>query len=302
MGPTGVGKTEVARQLSMQMGVELIRFDMSEYMERHTVSRLIGAPPGYVGFDQGGLLTDAVNQHPYAVLLLDEIEKAHPDVFNLLLQVMDDFRNVVLVMTSNVGAEQINRSSIGFAHQDHSSDGMAEVKKQFTPEFRNRLDATIQFNSLDVTSIAHIVDKFITELETQLDQKRVQLSVDSEARTWLAEKGYEGGQVPGLGVIGGEVVRMDPQSDEERIPHVGWDDVCVTQSTSLFSDIPNESDFYFIHSYHFVPVCEDRIIATTPYCGGVVSAVQKNNVFGVQFHPEKSSKSGRKLLENFLKV
>jgi glutamine amidotransferase len=118
----------------------------------------------------------------------------------------------------------------------------------------------------------------------------------------LAEKGYEGGQVPGLGVIGGEVVRMDPQSDEERIPHVGWDDVCVTQSTSLFSDIPNESDFYFIHSYHFVPVCEDRIIATTPYCGGVVSAVQKNNVFGVQFHPEKSSKSGRKLLENFLKV
>ena len=201
VGPTGVGKTEVARQLSMQMGVELIRFDMSEYMERHTVSRLIGAPPGYVGFDQGGLLTDAVNQHPYAVLLLDEIEKAHPDVFNLLLQVMDhgaltdsngrksDFRNVVLVMTSNVGAEQINRSSIGFAHQDHSSDGMAEVKKQFTPEFRNRLDATIQFNSLDVTSIAHIVDKFITELETQLDQKRVQLSVDSEARTWLAEKG-----------------------------------------------------------------------------------------------------------------
>ena len=118
----------------------------------------------------------------------------------------------------------------------------------------------------------------------------------------LAEKGYEGGQVPGLGVIGGEVVRMDPQSDEERIPHVGWDDVCVTQSTSLFSDIPNESDFYFVHSYHFVPVCEDRIIATTPYCGGVVSAVQKNNVFGVQFHPEKSSKSGRKLLENFLKV
>ena len=118
----------------------------------------------------------------------------------------------------------------------------------------------------------------------------------------LAEKGYEGGQVPGLGVIGGEVVRMDPQSDEERIPHVGWDDVCVTQSTPLFSDIPNESDFYFVHSYHFVPVCEDRIIATTPYCGGVVSAVQKNNVFGVQFHPEKSSKSGRKLLENFLKV
>ncbi|MBT3309752.1 MAG: ATP-dependent Clp protease ATP-binding subunit ClpA [Gammaproteobacteria bacterium] len=203
VGPTGVGKTEVARQLAMQMGVELIRFDMSEYMERHTVSRLIGAPPGYVGYEQGGLLTDSVNQNPYAVLLLDEIEKAHPDVFNLLLQVMDhgsltdsngrssDFRNIVLVMTSNVGAEQINRASIGFARQDHASDGLAEVKKQFTPEFRNRLDATIQFNALDMTSIAHIVDKFITELEVQLDQKRVQLVVDSEARTWLAEQGYD---------------------------------------------------------------------------------------------------------------
>ncbi len=203
VGPTGVGKTEVARQLALQLGVELIRFDMSEYLERHTVSRLIGAPPGYVGFDQGGLLTDAVNQNPYAVLLLDEIEKAHPDVFNLLLQVMDhgsltdsngrtsDFRNVVLVMTSNVGAEQMNRASIGFAQQDHSSDGLAEVKKQFTPEFRNRLDATIQFNSLDMTSIAHIVDKFITELETQMYEKQVQLVVDSEARTWLAERGYD---------------------------------------------------------------------------------------------------------------
>ena len=203
VGPTGVGKTEVARQLGMQLGVELIRFDMSEYMERHTVSRLIGAPPGYVGYDQGGLLTDAVNQNPYAVLLLDEIEKAHPDVFNLLLQVMDhgsltdsngrtsDFRNVVLVMTSNVGAEQMNRSSIGFARQDHSSDGLAEVKKQFTPEFRNRLDSVVQFQSLDMGSIAHIVDKFITELEMQLDQKRVQLIVDSEGRTWLAEKGYD---------------------------------------------------------------------------------------------------------------
>lgn len=203
VGPTGVGKTEVARQLSLQLGVELIRFDMSEYMERHTVSRLIGAPPGYVGYDQGGLLTDAVNQNPYAVLLLDEIEKAHPDVFNLLLQVMDhgaltdsngrtsDFRNVILVMTSNVGAEQMNRSSIGFTRQDHSSDGLAEVKKKFTPEFRNRLDSVIQFQALDMASIAHIVDKFITELETQLDQKQVQLVVDSEARTWLAEKGYD---------------------------------------------------------------------------------------------------------------
>lgn len=203
VGPTGVGKTEVARQLAMQLGVELIRFDMSEYMERHTVSRLIGAPPGYVGYDQGGLLTDAVNQNPYAVLLLDEIEKAHPDVFNLLLQVMDhgaltdsngrssDFRNVILVMTSNVGAEQMNRSSIGFSRQDHSSDGLAEVKKQFTPEFRNRLDSVIQFHALDMESIAHIVDKFITELETQLDQKQVQLTVNTEARTWLAEKGYD---------------------------------------------------------------------------------------------------------------
>ena len=203
IGPTGVGKTEVARQLALQMGVELIRFDMSEYMERHTVSRLIGAPPGYVGFDQGGLLTDAVNQSPYAVLLLDEIEKAHPDVFNLLLQVMDhgsltdsngrksDFRNVVLIMTSNVGAEKMNRPSIGFSHQDHSSDGMAEVKRQFSPEFRNRLDSTIQFHALDLESIANIVDKFIAELETQLDRKKVQISVDDEARTWLAEKGYD---------------------------------------------------------------------------------------------------------------
>ncbi|MBC8518925.1 MAG: ATP-dependent Clp protease ATP-binding subunit ClpA [Gammaproteobacteria bacterium] len=203
VGPTGVGKTEVARQLGMQMGVELIRFDMSEYMERHTVSRLIGAPPGYVGYDQGGLLTDAVNKNPYAVLLLDEIEKAHPDVFNLLLQVMDhgsltdsngrqsDFRNVVLVMTSNVGAEKMNRPSIGFTNQDHSSDGLAEVKRTFTPEFRNRLDSVIQFHVLDMPSIANIVDKFIAELEIQLDQKHVQLTVDDEAKTWLAEKGYD---------------------------------------------------------------------------------------------------------------
>ncbi len=203
VGPTGVGKTEVARQLALHLGVELIRFDMSEYLERHTVSRLIGAPPGYVGFDQGGLLTDAINQNPYAVLLLDEIEKAHPDLFNLLLQVMDhgtltdsngrksDFRNVVLVMTSNIGAEKMNRSSIGFTRQDHSSDGMAEVKRQFTPEFRNRLDATIQFQPLDRESVAHIVDKFIAELEIQLDQKQVHLTLDSEARAWLAERGCD---------------------------------------------------------------------------------------------------------------
>jgi len=202
-GPTGVGKTEVTRQLSKIMGIELIRFDMSEYMERHTVSRLIGAPPGYVGFDQGGLLTDAVIKHPHAVLLLDEIEKAHPDVFNLLLQVMDhgtltdnngrsaDFRNVVLVMTTNAGADRISRASIGFTHQDHSSDGMESIKKVFTPEFRNRLDSVIQFNSLDQSNIAHVVDKFIIELESQLDQKKVTIDVDAMARRWLGTEGYD---------------------------------------------------------------------------------------------------------------
>jgi len=202
-GPTGVGKTEVTRQLSKIMGIELIRFDMSEYMERHTVSRLIGAPPGYVGFDQGGLLTDAVIKHPHAVLLLDEIEKAHPDVFNLLLQVMDhgtltdnngrsaDFRNIVLVMTTNAGADRISRASIGFTHQDHSSDGMESIKKVFTPEFRNRLDSVIQFNSLDQSNIAHVVDKFIIELESQLDQKKVTIDVDAMARRWLGTEGYD---------------------------------------------------------------------------------------------------------------
>ncbi len=202
-GPTGVGKTEVTRQLAKVMGIELIRFDMSEYMERHTVSRLIGAPPGYVGFDQGGLLTDAIIKHPHSVLLLDEIEKAHPDVFNLLLQVMDhgtltdnngrraDFRNVVLVMTTNAGAEQMSRRSIGFAVQDHSTDGMEIIKRTFTPEFRNRLDAIIQFKPLDSSTIGHVVDKFLIELETQLDEKKVALDVDDEARAWLAERGYD---------------------------------------------------------------------------------------------------------------
>ena len=202
-GPTGVGKTEVTRQLSMILGIELIRFDMSEYMERHTVSRLIGAPPGYVGFDQGGLLTEAVNKHPHAVLLLDEVEKAHPDVFNLLLQVMDhgtltdnngrkaDFRNVVIVMTTNAGATEMSRPSIGFTHQDHSTDGMEAIKKLFSPEFRNRLDSIIQFRSLDPTVITRVVDKFIYELEAQLQEKGVTIEFEDSAREWLAEHGFD---------------------------------------------------------------------------------------------------------------
>ncbi|MCC5811989.1 MAG: ATP-dependent Clp protease ATP-binding subunit ClpA [Ectothiorhodospiraceae bacterium] len=202
-GPTGVGKTEVTRQLASLLGVELIRFDMSEYMERHTVSRLIGAPPGYVGFDQGGLLTEEVIKHPYSVVLLDEIEKAHPDVFNLLLQVMDhgtltdnngrkaDFRNVILVMTTNAGAEDMSRRSIGFTTQDHTKDGMEAIRKAFTPEFRNRLDAIIQFNGLDPATVRRVVDKFIEELSLQLAEKQVELKVDEAAREWLAEHGYD---------------------------------------------------------------------------------------------------------------
>jgi ATP-dependent Clp protease ATP-binding subunit ClpA len=202
-GPTGVGKTEVTRQLALIMGVELIRFDMSEYMERHTVSRLIGAPPGYVGFDQGGLLTEAVTKNPHAVVLLDEIEKAHPEVFNLLLQVMDhgtltdnngrkaDFRNVVLVMTTNAGAQEMSRASIGFTQQDHSSDGLAIIKKSFTPEFRNRLDAIIQFASLDTRSVARVVDKLVVELEAKLGSNNVTLELDDAAREWIAERGYD---------------------------------------------------------------------------------------------------------------
>ena len=202
-GPTGVGKTEVTRQLAMSMGVELIRFDMSEYMERHTVSRLIGAPPGYVGFDQGGLLTEAVTKNPHAVVLLDEIEKAHPEVFNLLLQVMDhgtltdnngrkaDFRNVILVMTTNAGAQEMSRASIGFTQQDHSSDGMEVIKKMFAPEFRNRLDAIIQFSSLDPVSVRRVVDKLIVELEAKLGSNNVTLELDDAAREWIAERGYD---------------------------------------------------------------------------------------------------------------
>ena len=202
-GPTGVGKTEVCRQLALIMGVELLRYDMSEYMERHTVSRLIGAPPGYIGFDQGGLLTEAVTKHPHSVVLLDEIEKAHPEVFNLLLQVMDhgtltdnngrkaDFRNVVLVMTTNAGAQDMARPSIGFSEQDHSSDGMEAIRKMFAPEFRNRLDAIVQFNALPMDVVKSIVDKFLTELQAQLDNKRVTLEVDEEARDWLAREGFD---------------------------------------------------------------------------------------------------------------
>ncbi|WP_067702796.1 MULTISPECIES: ATP-dependent Clp protease ATP-binding subunit ClpA [unclassified Erwinia] len=202
-GPTGVGKTEVTVQLAKALGIELLRFDMSEYMERHTVSRLIGAPPGYVGFDQGGLLTDAVIKHPHAVVLFDEIEKAHPDVFNLLLQVMDngmltdnngrkaDFRNVVVVMTTNAGVRETERKSIGLIHQDNSTDAMEEIKKIFTPEFRNRLDNIIWFKHLDTEVIHQVVDKFIVELQAQLDAKGVSLEVSDEARDWLAVKGYD---------------------------------------------------------------------------------------------------------------
>ncbi|MEE4192873.1 MAG: ATP-dependent Clp protease ATP-binding subunit ClpA [Halieaceae bacterium] len=202
-GPTGVGKTEVSRQLARVLGLELVRFDMSEYMERHTVSRLIGAPPGYVGFDQGGLLTDAVTKNPHSVVLLDEIEKAHPEVFNLLLQVMDhgsltdnngrraDFRNVILIMTTNAGAENISRRTIGFVEQDHSTDGLEAINRMFTPEFRNRLDAIIQFEPLKQDVIMTVVDKFLTELQLQLDEKRVLLNVDERARQWLVERGYD---------------------------------------------------------------------------------------------------------------
>ncbi len=202
-GPTGVGKTEVTKQLAKLLGVELVRLDMSEYMERHAVSRLIGAPPGYVGFDQGGLLTDAIHKSPHCVLLLDEIEKAHPDVFNLLLQIMDhgsltdnngrksDFRNVILVLTTNIGADSISRASIGFMEQDNSNDNKDAMKKAFSPEFRNRLDGIIQFNALPTTVIENVVDKFLTELQAQLDDKQVVLDVDQSAREWMAENGYD---------------------------------------------------------------------------------------------------------------
>jgi ATP-dependent Clp protease ATP-binding subunit ClpA len=202
-GPTGVGKTEVARQLAYIMGVELIRFDMSEYMERHAVSRLIGAPPGYVGFDQGGLLTEAITKHPYAVLLLDEIEKAHPDIFNILLQVMDhgtltdnngrraDFRNVVIVMTTNAGAESLAKTSIGFTQASQVGDEMAEIRRLFSPEFRNRLDATISFSPLSYEIILRVVDKFLIQLEDQLHEKKVEVCFTVALKEYLAKHGFD---------------------------------------------------------------------------------------------------------------
>jgi len=202
-GPTGVGKTEITKQLALIMGVNLIRIDMSEYMERHSVSRLIGAPPGYVGYDQGGLLTDAVHKDPYGVVLLDEIEKAHPDVFNILLQIMDhgtltdsngrkiDFRNIILIMTSNAGAEEMSRSSMGFTYQDHSMDGISEVNKLFSPEFRNRLDSIIQFHPLDPHSIGRIVDRLFIELEDKLEKNEIEIELDNKARQWLIDEGYD---------------------------------------------------------------------------------------------------------------
>ena len=225
-GPTGVGKTEITKQLAAILGIEFIRYDMSEYMERHTVSRLIGAPPGYVGFDQGGLLTEAVNQHPHAVLLFDEIEKAHADVFNILLQVMDygkltdnngrktDFRNVILVMTTNAGAVRAARESMGFVAQDHSSDDKEAVKKTFSPEFRNRLDNIIRFNDLDPATILHVVRKFVYELEQQLADRHVTLEINDPAVRWLADKGYDAsmGARPMQRVIQREIKR--PLADE----------------------------------------------------------------------------------------
>jgi ATP-dependent Clp protease ATP-binding subunit ClpA len=225
-GPTGVGKTEICKQLSRIMGVKLLRFDMSEYMERHSISKLIGSPPGYVGYDEGGLLTEAVNSNPYAILLLDEIEKAHPDIFNLLLQVMDhgmltdangrevDFRNVILVMTSNVGAQNVQRASIGFNEQDHSLDYEGELKKTFTPEFRNRLSEIIYFNSLSEDIVVYVVNKFIFELEDVLEQKNVSLIVSDNARKWFAENGYDSkmGARPMIRLIEKEIRK--PLADE----------------------------------------------------------------------------------------
>ena len=239
-GPTGVGKTEVTRQLAMQLGIELIRFDMSEYMEAHSVSRLIGAPPGYVGFDQGGLLTEQIVKHPHCVLLLDEIEKAHPDVFNILLQVMDrgaltdtngreaNFKNVILVMTTNAGASQAARRTIGFTTQDHSSDAMEVIRRTFTPEFRNRLDAVIQFGSLDFEHILRVVDKFLIELETQLQEKHVSLvGLDRgpalAGRAWLRPadgRAPDGPRDPGAGqaAAGRRVAVRSPRGRRQGQP------------------------------------------------------------------------------------
>jgi ATP-dependent Clp protease ATP-binding subunit ClpA len=202
-GPTGVGKTEAAKQLANIMGIDLLRFDMSEYMERHAVSRLIGAPPGYVGFDQGGLLTEAITKKPHSVLLLDEIEKAHPDIFNVLLQVMDhgtltdnngrkaDFRNTIIIMTTNAGAETMNKSTIGFTNSRQQGDEMADIKRLFTPEFRNRLDAMVSFKPINEDVILRVVDKFLLQLETQLDQKKVDVTFTDALRKHLGKKGFD---------------------------------------------------------------------------------------------------------------
>ena len=234
-GPTGVGKTEVTRQLAMQLGIELIRFDMSEYMEPHSVSRLIGAPPGYVGFDQGGLLTEKIVKTPHCVLLLDEIEKAHPDIFNILLQVMDrgtltdtngreaNFRNVIVVMTTNAGATQAARRSIGFTKQDHSPDAMEAIRRSFTPEFRNRLDATVQFQALGFDHILRVVDKFLIELEVLLHDKQVTLSATPAAREWLGQNGFDpqsrrhGQPLPAGKLVNGGRIRLDAVAGELRL-------------------------------------------------------------------------------------
>jgi len=255
-GPTGVGKTEVTKQLGKVMGVELLRFDMSEYMERHAVSRLIGAPPGYVGFEQGGLLTDAVSKHPYSVVLLDEIEKAHSDVYNILLQVMDhgtltdnngrkvDFRNVVLVMTTNAGVQETVRKSIGFKQQDHSHDALSEINRTFSPEFRNRLDGIIWFKHLAEDIILQIVDKFVCDLQVQLDKKQVSMELTSDARQWLADKGYDQamGARPMARVIQEQLKK--PLANEilfGRLLHGG--DVKVSlKNDALFFDYQTEQD------------------------------------------------------------
>ena len=254
-GATGVGKTEVCKQLAKCLGVELIRFDMSEYLESHTVSRLIGAPPGYVGYDQGGLLTDAVRKHPHSVVLLDEIEKAHSDVYNLLLQVMDhgsltdnngrkaDFRNVIVVMTTNAGVTQTERQSIGFQTQDHSTDAMQEINRVFSPEFRNRLDSIVWFNSLEQSIIEQVVDKFIVEVQAQLDVKAVTLNVDKAARLWLVNKGYDKtmGARPMTRVIQEELKK--PMANEllfGKLAHGGTVSVSIKQDALAFDYVPQE--------------------------------------------------------------
>ncbi|MCS6780325.1 MAG: ATP-dependent Clp protease ATP-binding subunit ClpA [Geminicoccaceae bacterium] len=254
-GPTGVGKTEVARQLAKIMGIELVRFDMSEYMERHAVSRLIGAPPGYVGFDQGGLLTDAIDQHPHAVLLLDEIEKAHPDVYNILLQVMDygkltdnngktvDFRNVILIMTTNAGAADMSKPAMGFGREEREGEDTEAIKRLFTPEFRNRLDAIIPFKGLTPEIVASVVDKFVKELAAQLADRRVLVEVDAAARAWLAERGYEPlfGARPLARVIQEHIKR--PLADEllfGRLTKGGKVKVSVENGAPVFTFEPAE--------------------------------------------------------------